>query len=153
MKPLVFEKRSRIHAPADAVFRWHTLPETLGALIPPWEAIEVHERTGTIGDGARIVFMVRIGPIRRRWVSVHRDYVDGRSFKDVQLEGPFAFWEHTHDVLPDGTEGCWLIDRIAYVLPFGALGRLLAGVYVRRKLDRLFDYRHRVTARAFSPTV
>jgi hypothetical protein len=36
---------------------------------------------------------------------------------------------------------------VEYALPFGALGRWLGGWYVRRKLEKLFEYRHDVTAR------
>jgi hypothetical protein len=38
--------------------------------------------------------------------------------------------------------------RVEYALPMGALGRIPAGRFVRRKLDRLFLYLHEVTARA-----
>src|SRR5262249_50926980 len=41
---------------------------------------------------------------------------------------------------------CWLEDRIEYAMPYGALGALFGGPAVRRRLARLFDYRHRVTA-------
>jgi uncharacterized protein (TIGR01777 family) len=45
-----------------------------------------------------------------------------------------------------GDEACLLQDRIEYVLPGGAAGRLLGGRRVRALLERLFTYRHRVTA-------
>jgi ligand-binding SRPBCC domain-containing protein len=35
-----------------------------------------------------------------------------------------------------------------YELPFGWAGKLVAGWFVQRKLIRLFEYRHRVTAQA-----
>jgi hypothetical protein len=35
---------------------------------------------------------------------------------------------------------------VEYALPFGVLGRWIAGGYVRRKLEELFKYRHEVTA-------
>ena len=41
-----------------------------------------------------------------------------------------------------------LEDRIEYELPFGALANLFGGWLVRRKLARVFDYRHRMTAEA-----
>jgi uncharacterized protein (TIGR01777 family) len=56
-------------------------------------------------------------------------------------------WEHTHRMRPDGDGACLLEDRIEYALPFGPLGSAVAGGYVRASLERLFDYRHRRTAR------
>jgi hypothetical protein len=36
---------------------------------------------------------------------------------------------------------------VEYALPFGIFGRWVAGWYVRRKLEKLFEYRHQVTIR------
>jgi hypothetical protein len=70
----------------------------------------------------------------------------------VQVSGPFAYWKHTHTFEPDGRDSCILEDRVEYALPFGVLGRWLAGWYVRRKIAQLFEYRHVVTAREFAGT-
>ena len=37
-----------------------------------------------------------------------------------------------------------------YQLPLGWFGKLLAGAWTRRKLKRLFSWRHRVTVHAFA---
>jgi ligand-binding SRPBCC domain-containing protein len=50
---------------------------------------------------------------------------------------------------PDGPAASFLEDRITYALPFGPLGHWVAGRLVRRRLERMFEYRHRVTAEAF----
>jgi uncharacterized protein (TIGR01777 family) len=144
VRPSVFVYRSRVAAPADTVFGWHAQPGAFDRLTPPSEPVELLERSGGIEDGARTVLRVRVGPLRRRWVAEHRDYQPGRQFRDVQVEGPFAHWEHLHRVEPDGPEACFLEDRIEYALPLGPLGRLLGGM-VRRKLERVFAYRHRTT--------
>jgi ligand-binding SRPBCC domain-containing protein len=48
-----FVRRTRIAAPAAEVFRWHARQGALERLTPPWESIEVLERTGGIEDGSR----------------------------------------------------------------------------------------------------
>ncbi len=144
-----FVKRTRIGAPADEVFRWHMRPEALVELTPPWERAEVVERTGGIDEiGSRVVLRLGRWPLRVTWIAEHTHYEPGRMFRDVQVKGPFARWEHTHLVEPDGADACWLEDRIEYALPFGRLGRLLGGGFVDRRLRRMFDFRHRVTSRA-----
>jgi ligand-binding SRPBCC domain-containing protein len=148
--PELFIKRTRFPVSAEQLFAWHAEPEALERLTPPWENARVVRRTGTIRDiGARVEIAVRIGPFTRRWISEHTAYEEGRMFRDIQIKGPFALWEHTHIFEPDGTSACYLEDRVEYALPLGALGRIFAGRYVRRKLDRLFTYRHEFTAAAF----
>lgn len=141
----VFTKRTRIPAPADAVFRWHEQPQAFEKLTPPWEPVTLVEQTGGIRDGARVVLRIGRGPFALRWVAEHRGYIPGRQFQDVQVQGPFASWVHTHRFEPDGEYACFLEDHIEYSLPFGRLGRWLSGAIARRRLQRLFDYRHLVT--------
>ena len=147
MKTETFIRRSRIAASAAEVYAWHALPGALGRLTPPGEHVRVIEKIGGIERGARVVLQFGRWPFRRRWVAEHLDYEEGRYFSDAQISGPFAYWKHTHSFEPDGLSACFLEDRVEYALPFGALGRWVAGWYVRRKLAELFEYRHEVTAR------
>jgi uncharacterized protein len=145
-----FIARSRILVSAEVLFRWHAEPGALERLSPPWEPVEVEQRAPGIHAGDRGVLRVRLGPFRVRWVFEHRDYIQDRQFRDVQISGPFRRWEHTHLFTPDGPAACFLEDRIEYELPFGPLGNLLVGWFVRRKLKKLFAYRHRVTVVAMA---
>ena len=98
-----------------------------------------------IENGGRVVLRMGLGPVSQQWVAEHRDYEAGVQFRDVQISGPFAHWEHTHRFEADGRTGCILEDRIEYALPGGRLGQILGGAWTRRKLARLFAYRHAVT--------
>jgi ligand-binding SRPBCC domain-containing protein len=150
MKTQIFIRRSRIAASAAEVYAWHALPGTLERLTPPGESVKVIEKTGGIERGARIVIQFGPWPFRRRWIAEHQDFEVGRYFSDQQVSGPFAYWRHTHTFEPDGRSACILEDRVEYALPFGALGQWVAGRYVRRKLAKLFEYRHLVTQSSVS---
>ena len=141
----MFVRRSRIEASADEVYRWHARPGAFERLNPPWDPAVVESRTGGIEDeGVRVV--LRVGPLRQRWVAEHHGAVPGREFHDRQVAGPFALWEHAHRMHPDGDAACTLEDRIEYALPAGRAGDAVGGRSVRALLERMFAYRHRVTA-------
>jgi len=144
----VFVASSRMEASAEELFRWHAEPGALERLTPPWERVQMIVRAPGIRDGDRGEMLVYMGPLRLRWKFEHSGYIEGRQFRDVQTSGPFRQWEHTHLFIPEGPEVCWLEDRIEYELPFGALGKFFGDWMVRRKLGRVFAYRHRVTAEA-----
>jgi ligand-binding SRPBCC domain-containing protein len=149
----LFVASSRIAAPAERVFAFHESPGALEKLTPPWEPVEFVQRPPNLKDGARAVLRVGPGPFKVRWELEHRGYVAGREFHDVQISGPFRSWHHTHRMTPtpDGasdTNASILEDRIEYELPLGALGNFFGGWFVRRKLRRLFEFRHRVTRQA-----
>ncbi len=144
MSTQTFHRSVRIACPASEVFAWHERPGAFARLQPPWERVEVERADAGVRDGARVSLRAKAGPFWTRWEVEHRDYRAGLSFSDVQLRGPFAYWRHEHRVEPSGNGGCVLHDTIEYALPFGVFGNLGAG-YVRRKLDRMFAYRHAVT--------
>jgi len=139
-----FTRRVRLPVSARVAYDWHARPGAFERLSPPWDRVEVLERHGGIEPGGRV--MLRAGPLRSRWEIEHRDTVPAEQFRDVQLRGPFACWDHLHRFEPDGADACVLEDRIDWAPPFGAPGRLVAGGLVRDRLDRLFVYRHAVTA-------
>jgi ligand-binding SRPBCC domain-containing protein len=146
MKTQIFIHRSRIEAPAADVYAWHATPDALERLTPPGEHMEVLEKTGGIERGARVVLRFGRWPFRMRWVAEHQEFEPGHYFSDLQVSGPFAYWKHTHTFEPDGPAASILEDKVEYALPLGFLGRWFAGKYVRRKLEKMFEYRHKVTA-------
>lgn len=150
MRPKIFERRTRIPAPAAQVFAWHERPECLRDLIPPGDPVRVLEATGGIRDGARVVLQIGVFPFRMKWIAHHSGYIAGRQFRDEQTSGPFRRWIHTHSFVEDGPDACWLVDRVEYELPFGTLGHLLGGWLARRKIERMFEWRHATTLRAIT---
>lgn len=125
---------------------WHRRPGALQRLSPPWERVEVESRRDDIDPGTRRHLRVGRWPFRSRWVAEHRPLDDGRGFRDVQVEGPFARWEHEHRFESRDEDSSILEDRVEYALPLGALGQAVAGRWIRRQLERAFSYRHRVAA-------
>ncbi|MEQ1911700.1 MAG: SRPBCC family protein [Vicinamibacterales bacterium] len=151
MHRITFVASTRIPASAEDVFDWHEAPGAFERLTPSWERVRVLRHEGGIRDGARVSLLVGQAPFSLQWDLEHRDYRHGHSFTDLQLRGPFRFWRHVHRMIPQGPQDCLLEDTIEYELPLGAIGRLVGGPFVRRKLKRLFAYRHDVTRRAFEP--
>ena len=145
MAERVFVRKSELPHPAASVFAWHARPGALERLIPPWSKARVVARHGGIENGARVELRMPVGPMSVRWLAEHRNYVGGREFTDVQVDGPFALWEHTHRVIPAGSDSCVLEDTIRYKLPVGLLGDVFGGGFVRSELERTFAFRHRTT--------
>ena len=140
-----FRRAVRVPYPVEPLFAWHERPGAFTRLAPPWDPPRVLEQQGGIRDGATVVLETSVGPIPMTWRLEHRDYVPNRQFRDVQLDGPFASWTHTHRFEPDGPNASTLVDEIDYALPMGALGEALGGTYAESTLARVFDYRHAVT--------
>ena len=143
MKIEQFVYRSTIPAPAAEVFRWHANQGAFQRYNPPWDPVTLVEEQGGIEPGARKVIRLKMGPFSKNWVAEHTDWEPGTMFRDVQVKGPFAHWQHTHRIVPVDENHCLLEDAIEYALPMGSIGRLLGGRMTRNMLEKMFRYRHR----------
>ena len=143
----VFERRSRIDAPASEVFAWHLRDGAFERLQPPGDGTRVLRRTGSIEDDTmRVTLSVPIlGPVRQRWEVRHEGFRAGERFVDVLERGPFRSWRHEHRVEAIDDAACELVDHVEYELPGWAPGRLVGGPMVRARLRSMFDHRHAIT--------
>ena len=140
-----FIKESLIRASPQRVFAFHEQANVLSLLIPPWETAQVVQPAKISEVGTQAIVETKVfGPITARWVAQHTVYDPPHLFEDVQVKGPFRSWRHRHMVAPHA-EGAILRDEIDYEPPLGFLGRALAPLFVQRRLQKLFDYRHEVT--------
>jgi uncharacterized protein (TIGR01777 family) len=130
------------HDPAT-VFAWHERPGALERLTPPWGEVEVVRRSGGIRDGGEVEMRIRRGPSTFHWHVRHRDYEEGRQFRDEQVSGPLKSWLHTHRFLPLPGGGTRVEDDIELEPPLGAAGAAFGPAFIRREADRLFRFRLR----------
>ena len=75
-----------------------------------------------------------------RWRTQIAVWDPPRRFVDVQLDGPYRLWHHTHEFEPEG-EGTRMTDVVRYALPLGPLGEIAHAVLVRRDVEAIFDHR------------
>ena len=142
---MIVERRTEMAASAARLFDWHARPGAFERLSPPWERVRLLQPHPGLVPGSRVELALRIGPLQQRWIARHESVSPGHGFVDVQEDGPFARWRHTHVFDSLGPDHSALTDRIECELPGGPLGEL-AEPTVRRKLRRLLAYRHAVTA-------
>ena len=127
--------------PLEPVWALFADAANLQPITPP----ELHFRILTpmpiaMKRGTHIDYRIRLFGVPFHWKTEITCWQPGVRFVDEQIEGPFRRWTHEH-VFERVDEGTTRIrDEVRYALPFGRLGRL-AHPLVRRRLDRIFDYR------------
>lgn len=142
-----FIKQSAIRATPERVFQFHEQPDALALLTPPWERARVIQPAKISDIGSRaVVELIVLGLFKKKWVAEHTVYEPPNQFEDVQVEGPFKTWRHRH-IVERHPDGAVLRDEISYEPPMGFVGRLVAPVFVQRRLEKVFNYRHEITRR------
>jgi uncharacterized protein len=131
---------------SNDVFSWHIREGAFERLNPPWQKFKVIERKGNIENGGTVKIRMKIaGPIHTTWLVKHSDYIEGKQFRDGQIKGLFSSWTHTHLFNSFENSSSILDDRIEYSLPGGTLSERIASPLINKKLNQMFDYRHRLT--------
>ncbi len=86
--------------------------------------------------------------IRLRWTVLITDFAFGKSFRDVQLTGPFKSWEHLHEFTTDirnGQSGTLIRDVLTYDLALPLFGRIANALFLRTKIKKMFADRQKTT--------
>jgi ligand-binding SRPBCC domain-containing protein len=86
--------------------------------------------------------------IRLHWQTEIWKIKKPEMFIDKQLKGPYKIWEHTHRFVQKG-KGVLMKDEVKYVLPFGFIGTMVHSLIVRKKIERIFNYRKEVLNKIF----
>ncbi len=150
MKVHLLEREQRLSLPPHKAFAFFSDAFNLEAITPPWlgfrvmGAAPIELRPGTV-----IEYRLRLRGVPIRWLTRIEAWDPGRRFVDRQVEGPFRLWHHTHTFEPagEGSEGTVMRDLVRYAPPLGPLGALAHRAFIRRDLERIFDFRQQETAR------
>lgn len=125
----------------DKVFPFFSNAYNLEKITPPWLKFKVLSMsTPEIQQGTLIDYKLTIRGVPLKWRTRIEEWQPVEKFVDTQLKGPYSLWHHTHtfQALHDGT---LISDSIRYKVPFGFLGRIFAGWYVKRDVQKIFNYR------------
>ncbi|MEM7481335.1 MAG: SRPBCC family protein [Acidobacteriota bacterium] len=145
---MIYRSRFRVSAPIERVEKFHRRPANLAAVTPPFVPmrflIPPPER---LQAGDELTMRMWVGPIPVTWwlrvATLDEPEVVG--FRDRQISGPFAYWEHRHRFRPaaDGS-ATWIEDEIEARWGGGLMRRLI-GWQMWAGLPVLFAYRRRRT--------
>ncbi|MDC8103994.1 SRPBCC family protein [Chryseobacterium sp. B21-037] len=72
-----------------------------------------------------------------------------KSFTDFQKKGPYKLWNHFHEFIPN-EKGVLMRDTINYELPMGVLGEVAYGLFVKKKIEHIFNYRYQILEKMFN---
>ena len=126
----------------DEVFQFFSNAENLEALTPPFLGFRIlSDLPIKMEEGARIEYSIRLFGVPMRWKTLISVWEPGVRFVDEQVKGPYGLWHHTHEF--EAHEGRTIMrDTVKYREPLGWLGVIAHRLFVRRLVERIFDYRY-----------
>jgi len=136
----VLESRLWLARPRPDVFAFLADPANLARVMPQAFRVRVLTPDVRMEAGAVVDFRIAWLGLPLSWRTFVREWDPPYRFVDVQVNGPYARWEHRHRLLEQG-EGTWVEDRVTYRLPAGLLGQAAHALLVGRQLRAAWAYR------------
>lgn len=138
--------------PLPEVFAFFSDAANLDALTPPF----LHFRILTpmpieLCAGAQLDYQLSLFGVPVRWRTRITDWQPQERFVDEQESGPYALWRHTHEFEARGASTL-MRDVVDYSQPLGPIGTVAHVLFVRRTLDRIFDFRRDAIVRLLDGT-
>ncbi len=118
-------------------------PQNLSAITPDSMQFEILSGV-TIPMFKGQIIQYKVSPFpgfKTRWVTEITHLKSGDYFVDEQRFGPYSLWHHKH-FLKSHENGVIMEDVIDYKLPLGILGRAMHGAFVRKQLQKVFQFRY-----------
>jgi ligand-binding SRPBCC domain-containing protein len=139
---LVFKQK--FPKPLSEVWDFFSSPKNLEQITPTdmtFEITSTHTAHLKMYPGMIITYKLSpFGGLKLNWMTEITQVSPGKYFIDEQRFGPYKFWHHQHhfEAIDGGVE---MTDILTYGLPFGFLGAIAHEVYVKKKLEEIFDFR------------
>ncbi len=135
----VLQREQIVATPLDEAFAFFGDPQNLGAITPPWLNFRILEAPAALERGSILRYRLRLFGVPVTWRTEITAWDPPRSFVDVQTNGPYDFWEHTHTLEPVDDRSTLIRDRVRYRVPLRA-----AHLPVQVALRAIFDYRGQI---------
>ncbi len=137
---------------SEEAWTFFSSPKNLSMITPPDMGFKIVSGTESdeMKEGQIINYIVKpIFYIPLQWRTMIRDVVKPEQFTDIQLKGPYLIWEHSHRFVPvEG--GISMIDEVNYKLPIGLLGRIMHQLFIRKRIEFIFNYRYTMLEKLFT---
>ncbi|QNF35201.1 SRPBCC family protein [Adhaeribacter swui] len=151
MSHYVLKRVQKLPISLDLAWDYFSSPDNLAEITPSYMGFEVLSNSDSVKmyPGQIITYYVKpLLGIKLFWMTEITHVADKKYFVDEQRFGPYTLWHHTHffKEIPGGVE---MRDQVHYKLPFGPLGDLVHGLFVKKQLEGIFAYRNQVLEKKF----
>lgn len=128
----------------DEAWKFLSNPKNLKDITPPYMGFNIISGDDQKMFQGQIIqyILTPIFSIPFRWVTEITHVNEGIYFVDEQRFGPFVFWHHKH-FIEETESGVLMRDIVDYKLPLGILGKLAHVLFIKSRVDQIFEFRRK----------
>lgn len=146
-----FKRQLEIKQPIKVLWKFISNPKNLKTITPDSMGFDITSKDLPDNMYEGMIISYKVSPflgIKTLWVTEITKVVEENYFIDEQRVGPYKMWHHEHFLEPT-KNGTLMTDLISYHPPFGFVGNIANSLFIRQKLNNIFDYRSKVLLELF----
>lgn len=141
----MYQLKKTQNIPISLVEAWDffSQPDNLGKITPPYMNFKILSRSDAGEMYPGMIITYKLSPLfsfTLKWSTEITQIREHKYFIDNQIQGPYKIWHHEHHFkeINNGTE---MRDVLFYGVPFGLLGQILHKLFIRKRVQEIFDFR------------
>ncbi|RPG58439.1 MAG: hypothetical protein CBD51_004955 [Flavobacteriales bacterium TMED191] len=141
-----------LKADLEKVWSFVSSPRNLKLITPPYMGFNITSIDLPEKMYAGMIITYKVSPILSiptTWVTEITHVSEKKFFIDEQRVGPYTMWHHQH-FFKEHKNGVLMNDIITYKAPFGPLGVIANSLFIRKKLESIFNYRYKTLNQIFN---
>ena len=146
-------RKQLINTNIDDLWSFMSSPKNLERITPESMEFKITSNNGDQVMYPGMIISYKITPLLNfplRWVTEITHVKEKEFFVDEQRLGPYRMWHHEH-IFKIKEDGVLMTDIITYIPPFGLLGKLANNLFIKRRINKIFDYRSQIIEQLFNP--
>lgn len=143
----IIHEETIVPTPLDETFAFFSDAVNLEKLTPAWLNFQIRsEGPLKMREGLEIDYAIVLHGFPIPWKTRIDVWEPGVRFVDRQVNGPYVWWHHEHRFEATSGGGTRVIDHVEFVPRL----RLLTSRFVRRDVERIFEFRKEALKRIFT---
>jgi len=141
----MYQLKRTLNLPIPIYEAWNffSKPENLGKITPSYMNFNILSRSDAGEMYPGMIITYKISPlfnIKVKWSTEISQIKEYKYFIDNQIHGPYKIWHHEHH-FKENKNGTEMRDILYYAVPFGFIGHLAHKIFIRKRVEEIFNYR------------
>ena len=142
------------HITVDINEAWNffSSPDNLKLITPEYMNFKILNRSDVGDMYPGMIITYTISPLFNlsiKWATEITQLKDHKYFIDNQIKGPYKIWHHEHH-FKETDKGVEMRDVLFYELSYGFLGKLVYKLFVKKRVEEIFNYRYKKIKELFN---
>ena len=150
-----FIQNKKVQTSIENAWQFFSQPKNLNKLTPPDLNFKITSgNPNDFYEGKIITYSIKlISFLQFNWTTEITNSKKNKYFIDKQLFGPYKLWHHEHHFIDNKNGTITIIDKVKYKLHVHLISQFLHKLFIKKKLLEIFNFRHKMIDRIFSPTL